>query len=88
MIAAVVSGSTGRGHLVRQVGDHHHLILERLQRSQRARQLEIGALALGRPIGHYRAMRNEAQPQLNFGICRGLRERRLGRQHRIEQRKR
>ena len=85
VIAAVISGPSGRGHLVRQIRDHHHLILERLDRRERPRQLEIGAFARGCPVRHHRAMRNEAQTQLDFGIGRGFCQRCLGRDHRIQQ---
>ena len=40
VVAAVIAGSAGRGHLVRQIADHHHLILERLQRGEGAGELE------------------------------------------------
>ncbi len=69
MVAAIVAGASRRGHLVRQICDHHHLVLERLNRSQRPRQLEIRALAGRCPVGHHTAMRNKAHPQLNFGFA-------------------
>ena len=59
VVAAVIAGSGGRGHLVGQVADHHHLILERFERGQRAGKLERAFLG-GRPVGHDAAVRDEA----------------------------
>ena len=87
VVAAVIAGSGGRGHLVRQIADHHHLVLERLQRGERAGKLERAFLG-GRPVGHHAAVRDEAQPEPDLRVGGGLRQRRLGRNHGIEQRQR
>ena len=59
VVAAIIAGSGRPGHLVGQVADHHHLILEGLQRGERAGKLERAFLG-GRPVGHHAAVRDEA----------------------------
>src|SRR6185312_9517826 len=71
-----------------QIGDDDHLALVWLEWRERAGQLEVGALANGRPVGLDGPVRNEAEAQFDLRIRRGLRERRMSRDHRIKDRQR
>ena len=64
------------------------MIPERLERFQDFGKLEAGAFGCGRPFVHRCAMRNinAAEPRLR--TCRGLAERCLRRNHRLQERQR
>ena len=84
--ARVVAGAVAERHavLLRQAGEHEHVVLVRGQRLEHRRQLEARAGALRRPAGHRHAVGHvrEDQALRAAGRC-GLGERR---RHGVEHR--
>src|SRR6185503_1937114 len=68
-----------------QIADDDHLTLERLERLQHGRELEVRTRSRRSPRRHVRAVRDVDEAKARRTLCRGLRERRCCRHHRIEQ---
>ena len=71
-----------------QVADDDQRVLERLERLQRRRQLEVRAGGRRRPRRHVGAVRHVDEAERATAGASRLRERRRGRHHRVEQRQR
>jgi hypothetical protein len=74
--------------LVLETADDRHLLLERFQRLEHGTELERLALGGRRPLRHDRAVRQVDEPHVHLGGGGGLRERRAGRNHRVQERQR
>ena len=85
VISAVVAWSLRSRHLVEKIADDHDLVFERLQGRQYRRELERSFIGRS-PVAHHRAVWHETQPKTELRIRSGFRQRRLGRQHRLQQR--
>ena len=71
MVAGAVA--EGQAVAVRQAGEHEHVVPERRQRLQHARQLEARAGALRRPVGHRDAVGDVDEGQALGGRLSGRR---------------
>ena len=66
MVAAAIAERVGV--VVHQAGDHEHLIAERLQRLERAGDLEGLARGLGRPVVHHDAVGHVDERRSDRGL--------------------
>ena len=74
--------------LVAQAADHRHVVAHRFQRLEDEREVEVAAGARRRPLILHRAVREVDEAQARRGGRGGLRQRRAGRDHGVQQRQR
>ena len=81
VVAAVIAGACGRGHFVRQIADHHQLVLERLKRRKSAREFQSRRLpprASSWPSPRRAGMKHNPSRICGFaavfasGVCAGI----------------